>query len=99
MHLPQSLETSHGSVRCELQIGPVVCIPPQRPLCVAFIDPSGMFWNASHNAAWLITCLAISSHRMLPCRYGYSFGSSAADVWHKVNFEAMLYPGYTTYGE
>ncbi|CAL5222328.1 g4674 [Coccomyxa viridis] len=29
--------------------------------------------------------------------YGYSFGSAAADVWHKVNFEAMLYPGYTTY--
>lgn len=33
-----------------------------------------------------------------PCRYGYSFGSAAADVWHKVNFEAMLYPGYSTYG-
>jgi hypothetical protein len=34
-----------------------------------------------------------------PCRYGYSFGTAAADVWHKVNFEAMLYPGYSTYGE
>ena len=32
------------------------------------------------------------------CRYGYSFGTAAADVWHKVNFEAMLYPGYSTYG-
>ncbi|CAK0787343.1 hypothetical protein CVIRNUC_010562 [Coccomyxa viridis] len=29
--------------------------------------------------------------------YGYSFGTAAADVWHKVNFEAMLYPGYSTY--
>jgi hypothetical protein len=30
--------------------------------------------------------------------YGYSFGTASADVWHKVDFEAMLYPSYLTYG-
>lgn len=30
--------------------------------------------------------------------YGYSFGTAAANVWHHVDYEAMLYPGYTTYG-
>ncbi|BDA42986.1 Peptidyl serine alpha-galactosyltransferase [Coccomyxa sp. Obi] len=29
--------------------------------------------------------------------YGYSFGTASADVWHHVDYEAMLYPGYTTY--
>ena len=26
--------------------------------------------------------------------YGYSYACSAADVWHKVDFSAMLYPAY-----
>ena len=26
--------------------------------------------------------------------YGYSFGCSAADVWHKTDHHSMLYPGY-----
>eukprot|EP00884_Botryococcus_braunii_P008933 jgi/Botrbrau1/18040/Bobra.0062s0028.1 len=26
--------------------------------------------------------------------YGYSFGAAVADVWHKVDYSAMLYPGY-----
>lgn len=30
--------------------------------------------------------------------YGYSFGTASAGVWHHVDYEAMLYPGYTTYG-
>ncbi len=30
--------------------------------------------------------------------YGYSFGTASANVWHHVDYEAMLYPGYTTYG-
>ncbi|EIE24386.1 hypothetical protein COCSUDRAFT_40799 [Coccomyxa subellipsoidea C-169] len=29
--------------------------------------------------------------------YGYSFGTASANVWHHVDYEAMLYPGYTTY--
>ncbi len=31
--------------------------------------------------------------------YGYSFGTASANVWHHVDYEAMLYPGYTTYGK
>ena len=31
--------------------------------------------------------------------YGYAFGTASADVWHNVDYEAMLYPGYTTFGE
>ena len=31
-------------------------------------------------------------------RYGYSFGTASADVWHNVDYEAMLYPGYSTFG-
>lgn len=30
--------------------------------------------------------------------YGYSYGCSAADVWHKTDQSAMLYPGYTPGG-
>ena len=26
--------------------------------------------------------------------YGYSYACAAADVWHKVDFSAMLYPAY-----
>jgi len=26
--------------------------------------------------------------------YGYSYACAAADVWHKVDFTAMLYPAY-----
>ena len=28
--------------------------------------------------------------------YGYSYACAAADVWHKVDFSAMLYPAYFT---
>jgi peptidyl serine alpha-galactosyltransferase len=31
--------------------------------------------------------------------YGYSFGAAKADVWHKVDHSAMLYPGHTPRGE
>ena len=31
--------------------------------------------------------------------YGYSFGCAMADVWHKVDYSAMLYPGYFTTGQ
>ena len=27
-------------------------------------------------------------------RYGYSFGTAAADVWHLTDHTAMLYPSY-----
>lgn len=26
--------------------------------------------------------------------YGYSYGTAAADVWHTVDYNAMIYPGY-----
>lgn len=29
--------------------------------------------------------------------YGYSFGAAAADVWHKTDYTAMLYPSYMPY--
>lgn len=28
--------------------------------------------------------------------YGYSYACAAADVWHKVDYAAMLYPAYFT---
>lgn len=31
--------------------------------------------------------------------YGYSYGCSTADVWHKVDFSAMLYPAYYSAGQ
>ena len=31
--------------------------------------------------------------------YGYSYGCAMADVWHKVDYSAMLYPGYFTTGQ
>ena len=31
--------------------------------------------------------------------YGYSYGTAAADVWHKVIQSAHMYPGYFTTGE
>ena len=30
--------------------------------------------------------------------YGYSYGTAAADVWHKVIQSAHMYPGYFTTG-
>lgn len=29
--------------------------------------------------------------------YGYSFGAAAANVWHKTDYTAMLYPSYMPY--
>ncbi|PSC76158.1 peptidyl serine alpha-galactosyltransferase [Micractinium conductrix] len=29
--------------------------------------------------------------------YGYSFGAAKADVWHRVDYQAQLYPGYLAY--
>jgi hypothetical protein len=31
--------------------------------------------------------------------YGYVFAAAKADVWHRWDKEAMLYPGYTPQGE
>ena len=31
--------------------------------------------------------------------YGYSYACAAADVWHKVDFSAMLYPAYFSASE
>ena len=30
--------------------------------------------------------------------YGYSFGCSSNNVWHRTDESAMLYPGYMPYG-
>ncbi len=55
--------------------------------------------NSDGCSCWLQAMMMTAGRHMGgSCRYGYSFGTAAADVWHKVNFEAMLYPGYTTYG-
>ena len=50
--------------------------------------------------AWELTGDAYSAHPgdkpWISEMYGYSFGAAKADVWHTVNHNAMLYPGYET---
>jgi len=50
--------------------------------------------------AWELTGDAYSTHPgdkpWISEMYGYSFGAAKANVWHTVNHNAMLYPGYET---
>lgn len=67
-------------------------------LNVSRLSATGCQWLQ----AWNLTGDAFTHHPgdkpWISEMYGYSFGTAAANVWHKVNYEAMLYPGYTTYG-
>ncbi len=72
-----------------------------------------MLWSAAH-CVQLAAASAPQKHlrvigslldtraphpHILLCRYGYSYGCAAADVWHLVHHTAMLYPGYEVLGK
>ena len=52
--------------------------------------------------AWNLTGDAFTTHPgekpWISEMYGYSYGCSSADVWHKTDQSGMLYPGYTPAG-
>lgn len=52
-----------------------------------------------HEQAWNLTGDAFTHNPgekpWISEMYGYSFGCSAADVWHKTDHSSMLYPGYS----
>ena len=53
------------------------------------LSPSPQAWNETNDEY----ATAPGMKPWIAEMYGYAFGAARADVWHKIDYAAMLYPG------